>query len=224
MRIQFVRKSSNAKTGPIPTTTTERASCPPSCPLKGPKGPCYAETGYYTRSNWDHVDSGKRDHGWRAVMDQIAKLPEGQLWRHNVAGDLPHSNGQIRSAELSTLIQANEGKRGFTYTHHNINDAYNLREIKRAVEGGFTINVSHNSPQEALQADHGLPKVTIVPSDYWATNGKREGSIVRCPAEYREDVSCATCGLCQRADRKDIVGFTVHGAQAKAADIIAKGV
>lgn len=223
MRIQFVRKSGNDKTGPIPTTTTERASCPPSCPLKGPKGPCYAESGYYTRTNWDHVDSGKRDHGWRAVMDQITNLPDGQLWRHNVAGDLPHTDGFIDYNLLKSLVAANTGKRGFTYTHHDLSIGSNFTLISSAIRAGFTINVSHNSPQEALAADHGLPKVTLVPLDFWATNGKREGSIVRCPAEYMDDVSCATCGLCQRADRKDIIGFTAHGSQAKAANIIARG-
>jgi len=63
MNIQLVRKSSNAKTGPIPTTTSPRSTCPTECPLSG-KGGCYAEAGYYTRMNWDKVDSGERGVEW----------------------------------------------------------------------------------------------------------------------------------------------------------------
>jgi len=61
MKIRFVRKSRNTKTGPIAVTTTEEKSCPPSCPLKfvivdGIKklGPCYANFGP-TAQRWREV-------------------------------------------------------------------------------------------------------------------------------------------------------------------------
>ena len=222
MNVQFVRKSSNAKTGPIPTTTSPRKSCPTECPLAGDGG-CYAEAGYYTRMNWDKVDTGERGLPWTQFVDKVRKLPEGQLWRHNVAGDLPQTpQGTIDAPRLWDIVSANTGKRGFTYTHYEPTGD-NLEAIAGANRAGFTVNVSHNTPQEALAATHGQPRVTLVPSDYWGTDGKRQGDIVRCPAEYSDSVSCATCGLCQRADRKDIVGFTVHGTRAKSADVIARG-
>lgn len=222
MNVQFVRKSSNAKTGPIPTTTSPRASCPVECPLAGDGG-CYAEAGYYTRMNWDKVDTGERGDSWDVFIGKVRKLPEGQLWRHNVAGDLPQTTeGTIDSVLLSELSRANTGRKGFTYTHYTP-QGDNLDAIAGANRAGFTVNVSHNSPHEALAATHGQPRVTLVPVDYWGDNGKRAGSIVRCPAEYNDSVSCATCGLCQRADRKDIVGFTVHGTRSKAANTIATG-
>jgi len=223
MNVQFVRKSSNAKTGPIPTTTSPRSTCPAECPLAGDGG-CYAEAGYYTRMNWDKVDSGERGDNWDVFLSKVRKLPEGQLWRHNVAGDLPNTpEGTIDSRKLWDLVCANTGRKGFTYTHYAPTVADNLEAIAGANRAGFTVNVSHNSPQEALEASHGQPRVTLVPSDYWDATGKRAGDIVRCPAEYNDSVSCATCGLCQRADRKDIVGFTVHGTRAKSAEVIARG-
>ncbi len=88
MQVQFVRKSSNSKTGPIPVTTTERSSCPPSCPLAGDGG-CYAEAGYYTRLNWTAVSEKRRGMDWVDFVDTIDSLPKHTLWRHNVAGDLP---------------------------------------------------------------------------------------------------------------------------------------
>lgn len=222
MNVQFVRKSSNAKTGPIPTTTSPRKSCPTECPLAGDGG-CYAEAGYYTRMNWDKVDTGERGLPWAQFVDKVRKLPEGQLWRHNVAGDLPQTTeGTIDAPRLWDIVAANTGKRGFTYTHY-APQGDNLEAIAGANRAGFTVNVSHNTPQEALAATHGQPRVTLVPEGYWGTDGRRVGDIVRCPAEYNDSVSCATCGLCQRADRKDIVGFTVHGTRAKSADVIARG-
>ena len=46
--------------------------------------------------------------------------------------------------------------------------------------------------------------------------------IVVCPATYRDDVTCASCQLCQRAERKIIVGFPAHGqSRAKASQAVA---
>jgi hypothetical protein len=46
--------------------------------------------------------------------------------------------------------------------------------------------------------------------------------VVVCPATYRDDVSCASCGLCAR-QRSAIVGFPAHGAAKRKADAVAKG-
>jgi len=42
--------------------------------------------------------------------------------------------------------------------------------------------------------------------------------VVVCPATQREDVSCATCQLCQR-QRDVIVGFPAHGTKRRVIDI-----
>jgi hypothetical protein len=52
MHALFIQKSSNRKTGPIPTTYTERKSCPPSCPHI--KKDCYAED-FHTRLAWNRA-------------------------------------------------------------------------------------------------------------------------------------------------------------------------
>ena len=84
MRYHFIQASSNRKTGPIPTTYSERRTCPPSCAHYGED--CYGED-YYTRLNWDKVP--KRGALLPDLAASIAALKPGQLWRHNVAGDLP---------------------------------------------------------------------------------------------------------------------------------------
>jgi hypothetical protein len=88
MNFQFIAESGNVKVGKIPVTNSPRATCPPNCPLSGEDG-CYAEAGFYTRLNWDKLDRGERGLQWSDFIDKIKALPKGQLWRHNVSGDLP---------------------------------------------------------------------------------------------------------------------------------------
>lgn len=224
MNVQFVRKSSNAKTGPIPTTTSPRASCPAECPLAGDGG-CYAEAGYYTRMNWDKVDSGERGDAWDVFLSKVRKLPEGQLWRHNVAGDLPQTpEGTIDGPRLWDIVAANTGRKGFTYTHY-APVGENLEFIEGANRAGFTVNISANTIPEAreIRKRTTAPVVTLVPAEGRDAKWLRDGDVVQCPAEYRDDISCATCQLCQKRDRKDIVGFTVHGTRARNAEVIARG-
>jgi len=35
-------------------------------------------------------------------------------------------------------------------------------------------------------------------------------------------MTCALCALCQRADRRQIIGFRAHGSKAKKADALAR--
>ena len=231
-KIQFVKKSSNSKTGPIPVTTTSRNSCPDSCPLKG--GSCYAESGFYTKLNWNKVDGGERGAGIPELSANIRQLPAGQLWRHNQAGDLPGRNNRINKSQLAAITAANKGKRGFTYTHKpTLGDenkatekiaAGNRAAIAAANEGGFTVNLSGNSLAHADRlAALGIgPVVSIVPLD-WQGNGETPAGrkVIQCPATAREDITCADCGLCQWKNRAAIIAFPAHGPSKKAASEIA---
>ena len=222
MNYQLVKKSSNSKVGPIPVTNSSRSTCPDACPLK--TAGCYAEAGYYTRLNWDKVDSGERGSSWEVFTKEITKLKTDQLWRHNVSGDLPkdeEEEANIDAEKMRELVEANQGKRGFTYTHYELNP-HNFAVIQHANQNGFTVNASANNLEQAQEYyAQGLPTVTIVSSEH-GDQWRKLGNIVQCPAEYK-DTNCKECGLCQKRDRKAIVGFTVHGTQAKQADIIARG-
>jgi hypothetical protein len=59
-------------------------------------------------------------------LQAIRSLPAGQLWRHNQAGDLPHSGGRISRRFIRGIVAANRGRRGFTYTHHDLSKGENL--------------------------------------------------------------------------------------------------
>jgi hypothetical protein len=215
MNVHLSLKSSNAKTGPIPVSTTERDSCPPDCAMRAE---CYAATGPLAL-HWSAVSAGTRGTGWGEFCDDIAALPAGQLWRHNQAGDLPQRDGTVDPVKLGQLVRANIGRRGFTYSHHR--DAASLEWIRHANAWGFTVNLSANNLADAdTLAETGAgPVVCVLPSTQTENTVTPAGRrVVVCPATQRDDVSCATCQLCQR-QRSVIVGFPAHGTRKRVIDI-----
>ena len=215
LSVAFTMKSANVKTGPIPTSITSANSCPTSCPFMG--SGCYAESGPLA-IHWAKTSTGERGMNWDQFCDMVRALPENQLFRHNVAGDLPGHNEDIDPVLLGELVHANIGKRGFTYTHKTNNPA-NYQWIKAANDFGFTVNLSGNNLEHAdqLAALEIGPVVTVLPIDAPKTTTTPTGRVVvTCPATYRDDISCATCQLCQR-QRETIIGFPAHGtSKAKA--------
>lgn len=208
--VHLTLKSGNEKTGPIPVSLTERSTCPDACSFKG--NGCYAE-GWPMRFHWSKV--AERGCDWSTFCEQVAALPEGQLWRHNAAGDLPGENNELDSESLRTLVEANQGRRGFTYTHKPLTRE-NRAAIADANLRGFTVNVSCDSLEAVDSLGLALPTVVVLPE---LAKGEREPRVVRtpaghkivtCPAQYRE-TNCAACGLCQRSDRKYAIGFRAHG-------------
>lgn len=221
--VSLTRRSSNIKTGKIPTTTSSATTCPDSCPLKE-KG-CYAKAGFYTSMHWNKVTEGERGMNYASFCAGVSKFKDGQLWRHNVAGDLFGENNEIDRPALVELTKANKDKRGFTYTHKPVllsQDkkwaAKNRTSIKAALKGGFTINLSADNYKEADKfIDLKIaPVVTLMPSTATKNEYTPKGrKIVVCPATQSDTVTCATCQLCQRADRSAIIGFPAHGTATK---------
>ena len=223
----LTRSSSNEKTGPIPVSTSPASTCPDSCPLKD-KG-CYVVGPI--KWHWDKVSRGERGSAWEVFLDELRTLPRGQLWRHNQAGDLPGNNEEISSEFLKDLVKANQGRKGFTYTHKPVLSEQagpvesNRAAIKEANAQGFTINLSANGLNHAdkLAALNIGPVCTILPDQNPVNRTTPQGrKVVICPAQTRDNTTCASCGLCQRADRSVIVGFMPHGSQHKKALAIAR--
>lgn len=228
MRVHLTLKSANAKVGPIPVSTTTATSCPDACPLKA--GGCYANAGPIAL-HWRKVTTEQRGSDWATFIAQIAALPPGQLWRHNQAGDLPGHGNRIDVDQLYALVDANTGKRGFTYTHKPVTGddpraRINRIAVARANDRGFTVNLSANTLAEAdTLAALNIGPVAVIQD---VVEGERHDTttpgglpVKTCPATYRDDTTCASCQLCQRRDRKVIVGFPAHGTQVKKARAIA---
>ena len=222
-QVHFTLKSSNEKIGPIPATVTSADSCPPSCPFNGDA--CYAGTGPVSW-HWAKVSKGERGGSFADACANISSLPAGQLWRHNVAGDLPGVGETIDAVALGELVRANMGRRGFTYTHKTVY-ADNIQWIRHANNWGFTINLSGNDMVHAdeLANLNAGPVVCVLPIDAPAKQTTPGGrTVIKCPATYKPGVNCDNCQLCQKADRSTIVGFPAHGVRAKSADTIARRV
>jgi len=249
-RAALTLRSRNSKTGPIPVSTTSRDTCPIACPFAKDVqdgGGCYADGGPLA-IYWAQVSSGAAGVTWDVFCDQVAALPAATLWRHDQAGDLPSRNRvTIDTDALARLVRANakRRKRGFTYTHYNVTNILANRDAVAAANAkGFTINLSGNtlSHADALADTQCGPVVAVLPVALERGNKKGEWTetladyrdrtralhtpagrrVVICPATYRDDVTCATCGLCAIATRKTIVGFPAHGASKRKAGAVAQ--
>lgn len=224
----FTRTSSNTKTGPIPTTMTNRASCPSACPLAS--NGCYADLGP-VGIHWRKLEGEGSGKTIEELVSLIKALPKGQLWRMNVAGDLAHDNQVIDAYALGALCIANKGRKGFTYTHHRVTGQDDTAKLNRAsIAGanslGFTVNLSANNAEHAdelvslnigpvvVLMQEGQDKVSYTPAG---------NTIVQCPATYREDINCSSCGICAVSTRKAIIGFPVHGARRRKAAEVMEG-
>jgi hypothetical protein len=195
-------------------------SCPTSCPLKNS---CYAKRGRLF-FHWYNLSHGRLKHNqsWKDFLGKIKSLPDGCLWRHNQAGDLAGVGNHINMKKLVGLVAANKGKKGYTYTHKPLNN-HNKKAIAYANRNGFTINLSANGFKDIdkLAKQNIGPVVSIMPSDFKGTAKTSGGNkVVLCPAMNSGDhsVTCSMCGLCQKVDRKMVIGFAAHGASKKKID------
>ncbi len=223
--------SSNAKTGKIYVSTTSGDTCPAACPFRHDNaGGCYAGSGPLAL-HWRKVSNGERGGNLESFAAQIRAIPEGSLWRHNQAGDLPGEGDAIDTHALAAIVEANRGRRGFTYTHKPVlgsgaQETSNRDAIANANANGFTVNLSGNTLSHADQlASLGIAPVCVVlPSDAPDTSYTPDGrKVIVCPAQQREGITCATCQLCQRGKRTVIVGFRAHGTSHRKASNVARG-
>lgn len=111
-------------------------------------------------------------------------------------------------------------------SHYDVeSNKHNRAAIATANAKGFTINLSANNLDHADKlTDLGIgPVATVLPHDFDArkTTTPQGRIVAQCPATYRDDVTCKTCGLCQKQSRRVIVGFPAHGNSKKKASAVA---
>lgn len=229
--VMLTLRSYNQKTGPIPVSTSEASTCPPSCPFMG--NGCYAGQGPI-KWQWDKVGNGA-GHTWDMFLRQIQALPPGMIWRHNQAGDLAGAGDGINAASLEALSRANRGRRGFTYTHKPViaqkgvsehRAASNRKSVQKANNSGFTVNLSADTMSEADElAELGIgPVVVALPKDQTSNTKTPAGRpVIICPYYKNNLMTCSVCQLCQKRGRKTIVGFPAHGTGWAKVDRIARG-
>ncbi len=212
----WVPESGNKKLGPIPTVISSPETCPPSCGFYG-QG-CFAEFGPLGQ-HWRNVE--RTGVSFDALLEQIRALPRNTIWRYATAGDLPGVGDTLDIAALERLTAANEGRRGFTFTHKPLTSRAEQQAVRRANDSGFTVNLSADNPQHLVRrrALGCGPVALVVPM---GTDLTGLNSFVPCPAEHR-GLTCAECQLCTRSDRKSIVAFGAHGQSKRQVSMIAGG-
>ena len=220
MKFHFIKKSGNKKTGFMPVTYNSRLSCPDSCIFKN--NGCYADN-YHTALNWDKVTSGERGGTFKELLNNIKALKPGTIWRACVAGDIPSNNkGEISRTYIKGITEANQGLKGYTYTHNRLDIGENISLLKTANKQGFTVNISTETEAAADNAVlNSLPAVIVVKSTEtrraWFTKNKNK--ILVCPAQTN-GANCIDCQLCQHRPKNLIIAFKAHGNQAKKIDKI----
>ena len=212
LRAHLVVDSRNEKLGGIPSSWTSRGTCPTTCSFYD--AGCYALYGKLGH-HWRTV--GTDGDTWEKFCADVSRLPFGQLWRLNVAGDLPGDGRGVDFAALKRLVEANVGRRGFGFTHHR-NATY---AVRYANEHGLTINLSADSLEEAdrLAARGQAPVTVVVPHDAPLSLRTPAGRRVTiCPAETEAKLTCAECELCAMPNRKVVIGFRSHGQSFRQVD------
>jgi len=210
--------SGNVKTGPIAVSTSARATCSPSCPFF--ENGCYAESGPLLL-HWRKVSEGLRGVKFSDFLAQLKGLESGRLFRHNQAGDLPHTAGRISRTFIKRMVQSVSHLKAFTYTHHSLKLGENLQLLRYANRNGFTINVSTESESAADDAiAAGLPAVMVADSSESRTTWHTKGGNIAlvCPAQRSDTKTCADCKLCHHRGRRVIIAFLAHGTGKRKAN------
>lgn len=209
IRASLTLKSSNKKTGPIPVSCSSRNTCPTSCPFYN--SGCYAEHGPVA-IHWRKVSEGTRGLSWSDFCAEVSKLPDGTLWRHNSCGDLPGIDEDVDMDMLQSLIDANHGKLGFSYTHK-----LHLAALIKANNNGLVINVScHSIDQAASILDSGIP-ATVACKDSSIDGSRHRGYDVKVCQHYMNGTQCIDCKWCATYPRTFIIAHPVHGSRSKIA-------
>ncbi len=219
-----VPKSGNEKTGPIAATYTGTDRTCAGCPHKG-TGSCYYESGFRTRGLNARLNSAAKEQ--KASRLRIARaearaidglLTSGKVknrpLRIHVGGDAPTpAAARLISAAARRFTERVEAP-AYTYTHA-------WRDVPRDAWQGVSVLASVESVADAkLALSRGYAPAIIV--DHF--EGDRASTVdgVRlspCPAQTKDDVSCADCRLCMDADKlvsmKAAVAFAAHGTQAR---------
>jgi len=113
-------------------------------------------------------------------------------------------------------LSASHGLKVFGYTHawRKLTKA----KVKRISASGYVMNASCETVADVRQAvSLGMP--AVITNGQIAEGEKIAGKrIITCPAQVRDNVTCATCGLCAKNDRTVVIRFIPHGPSRKRAE------
>jgi hypothetical protein len=208
----IVADSGNAKTGRMPVTYRTADTCPRTCPFlprtMGGNGGCYGTGRIFGSAAKYATTMSTAD-----ALSKLARAPKGSRYmRDRVVGDLVDASGGFDMPYVAAIAEVADsaGLQVFGYTHAwPIMTAGDVAAVKAT---GYVLNASCETAEDVSRAvSLGMP--TVIAGDSWADGEVVAGRrIVTCPAQTRDDVTCASCGLCAKPDRACTVRFLIHGA------------
>lgn len=215
--VTAVEISENKKLGPISATYVSQASCPNDCPWYG--AGCYAESGVmgYTTQRLNRSTERDAVAIARAEADAIDGLSGERLLRLHVVGDTRTNRGAERIGSAAKRyaqrgMKPVKGKKVFGYSHA-------WKRVKRESWGEWvSMLASCETVADAKRAmTEGYAAALVVAEFERDSAYEMEGvTVLPCPAQTRDGVTCATCGLCRDDDRLReaglVIAFAAHGA------------
>ena len=221
--VHLTPSSGNSKTGEIPVTYRPMTTCEPTCPFlpTGEIGGCYGTGRIFALAQ-------KYSRPWVSFDELRARLakglkPSARFLRDRVVGDVIADDGSVDHDYVGAIaaLAHSFGLIPFGYSHAW--RRFTREDIRRFQDIGYVMNASCETREDIREAINlGMP-VTIASDhvDDGETFTAPDGSvrrIVTCPAQTRESVTCASCGLCARGNRAAVVRFHIHGTARKRAE------
>ncbi len=205
MKTHVTLRSSNAKTGPLAVTYRTQESCPTTC--------AFFENGCYARGRIFGIARKFGRDDLNKIHELATTLDPGQGLRLNVSGDFLTDAGDLDQEYVdvvNALVRARPDVRVIAYTH-----AWRTLDPSSFA---FGVNASCETTADVAEArKKGWGTVMVDGPEGEIVAGTR---VVRCPAEYRDDTTCASCMLCSRTpDLPTTVSFRTHGAGAHKASV-----
>lgn len=213
MQLKYSLSAGNSKTGAMLLVRSPRSTCPDSCGLKG--NGCYAYN-FPIVMHWIKQETTGVD--FSAVLYAIRTLPKKSIWRLFEAGDFESSSENpelISPTQVVSLLAANQGKRGFGYTHYPV--LPNLEVLQLMNSSGLTVNVSADTFEQAkLYRSLGLPTTLLVSENHPKDKVVDGVRVVVCPNQSTPSKpTCLQCQMCQVVDRDYVIGFRAHGTKKR---------
>jgi len=220
--VHLTARSGNSKTGEIPVTYRPMSTCEPTCAFlpTGDIGGCYGTGRIFAIA----AKFAQATVAYSALVERMRKgiSPSARFLRDRVVGDIVTDTSDIDHNYISAIADlAREfALIPFGYTHAW--RRFTRDDVARVAATGYVMNASCETRADIRAAiDLGMP--VAIASDL-VTEGETftrpDGTtarIVTCPAQTRENVTCASCGLCARTNRAAIVRFQIHGMAKKRA-------
>lgn len=210
--------SAGRKVGAVAVTYVAQGSCPDTCPFL--HAGCYAENGFvggFITKRLNRATTGLTPLELaRNEADAIDELIGDRDLRLHIVGDSTSEDGTRLIAAAAGRYMDRGGRRVWTYTHA-------WRTVPREAWGRVSVLASCESPVDVMEARSRGYATALTVMGHPGAKRYDVGplSILPCPEQTTEGVTCATCRLCTDDDRlRDsgmTVAFAVHGNVAAAA-------